>query len=73
MIMECNPIPIVAKNEEHKNEIRSELKKEYDFYIRVQRILMKNRRHWRLINDVNNIIQDLSYSYNHIFIPPSIR
>ena len=71
--MECKPIPIVARNIEHKNEIRDLLKEEYNFYIRVQRILMNNKRSWILINQVNNIIQDLSYKYDHIFIPPTVR
>jgi flagellin-specific chaperone FliS len=64
---------ISARDEEDADRIRNELKEEYNFYIRVQRILMTNKRSWRLILQVNEIIQNLSDMYDHISIPPSIR
>lgn len=59
-----------ATNEEDADSIRNELREEYNFYIRVQRILMKNNSHLKLLLYVNEIIQNLSYLYDHISIPP---
>lgn len=64
---------VCAYNEEEADRIRDALREEYNFYIKVQRILMKNNNNLKLLLYINEIIQNLSYQYNHIFIPPKAR
>lgn len=70
MIIHSEAPSLVATDDEHKTKIQNMLKEEYNFYIRVQRVLMKNNRSFMLIRQVQEIIADLSYNYNNIKIPP---
>ena len=66
-------ISVFASNEEDVDRIKKDLREENNFYIRVQRILMKNNSHLKLLLYVNQIIQNLSYQYDHISILPTAR
>jgi hypothetical protein len=62
-----------ASDKQDADNIRNSLREDYIFYIRLLRMLTNNNRHWKLINEVNNIIDDLNYKYNNVVMPPSIR
>lgn len=52
---------------------KKDIKKEYNFYIHMKRTLLNNKSHSKIIKQVNNILNDLDYSYNNVCYPPDMR
>ncbi|HHT97483.1 MAG TPA: hypothetical protein GXZ90_06285 [Clostridiales bacterium] len=65
--------PIIASDKADADRIRKELKDDYNFYARVLRVFTKNKRNWMAKNYVNNIIKEIQYKYNNIWVVPPRR